>query len=114
MENMRKAVLEGFSRYEITEDGVIRYKKNGKICPDYGDGKTKEGSKRGYRKIKIYPDNEKVRKVFSVHRLLWMAFMGEIPEGYEVDHINGKRDDNRLDNIRVIPLKANRDRRKYG
>jgi len=42
---------------------------------------------------------------FSVHRLVAMAFpdiCGVLKEGYQVDHINGVRDDNRAENLRCI------------
>lgn len=42
-----------------------------------------------------------------VHRLVWEAFNGEIPEGMEIDHINTIRDDNRLENLRLVTHKEN-------
>ena len=47
---------------------------------------------------------------FYVHRLVVMAFpeiCGVLKEGYQVDHINGVRDDNRADNLRCIPAYEN-------
>ena len=38
----------------------------------------------------------------AVHRLVYETFVGEIPNGYEIDHINTIRDDNRLDNLRDV------------
>ena len=110
---MRVATLPGYSRYEVLETGVVRYKITGKICPDYGDGKmvTKRG--RGYRKIKIYSD-EGDRHIFSVHRLVWRAFFGDIPQGFDVDHINYDRGYNHVNNLRVIPAKHNRNKKKSG
>lgn len=35
------------------------------------------------------------------HRIIWMICHGEIPSGFQLDHINGRRDDNRLENIRL-------------
>lgn len=43
-----------------------------------------------------------------IHRLIWEAFNGEIPEGYEIDHINTIRNDNRLENLRLVTPKENR------
>ena len=37
-----------------------------------------------------------------VHRLVWETFNGEIPKGYEIDHINAVRDDNRLENLQLL------------
>ena len=43
-----------------------------------------------------------------VHRLVWEAFNGAIPHGLEIDHINTNRDDNRLENLRVVTSKENK------
>ena len=48
-----------------------------------------------------------VRKTYSVHRLVWMAFNGEIPEGYEINHINEDKTDNRLENLSLMSHKDN-------
>lgn len=36
------------------------------------------------------------------HRIVWETFNGEIPDGYEIDHINAVRDDNRLENLQLL------------
>lgn len=35
------------------------------------------------------------------HRLVWYHFRGEIPEGLTINHINGIKTDNRLDNLEL-------------
>ena len=42
-----------------------------------------------------------------VHRLVFETFIGKIPQGYEIDHINTIRDDNRLENLRVVTRREN-------
>lgn len=42
-----------------------------------------------------------------LHRVVWEAFNGEIPEGMEIDHVNAIRDDNRLENLRLVTHKEN-------
>ena len=42
-----------------------------------------------------------------VHRLVWEAFNSPIPDGYEIDHINTIRYDNRLVNLRLVTSKEN-------
>jgi hypothetical protein len=39
-------------------------------------------------------------KLHRAHRLAWRLFHGEWPDG-EIDHINGVRSDNRIENLRV-------------
>jgi hypothetical protein len=42
-------------------------------------------------------------KSYLAHRLIYKWVHGEdIPEGKLIDHINGKKDDNRIDNLRVL------------
>ena len=36
--------------------------------------------------------------------LVWEAFKGEIPEGYTVVHIDGDKENNRLDNLKLEKL----------
>ncbi len=79
--------------YYITNEGEI-FNREGKIIkPNL--------TTLGYLQVAI---NEKNK---SVHRLVWEAFNGVIPEGYEIDHINGDRKDNRLCNLRLVTHKQN-------
>lgn len=44
---------------------------------------------------------------YGVHRLVWELHNGEVPVGYEVDHINGDRADNRIENLRLATRSQN-------
>ena len=44
--------------------------------------------------------------VVYMHIWIWEQIFGPIPEGWEIDHINGIKTDNRLDNLRCIPQAA--------
>lgn len=48
-----------------------------------------------------------VDRLGYIHRIIWEAFKGKIPEGYEIDHINTIRNDNRLSNLRLVTHKEN-------
>lgn len=47
------------------------------------------------------------KKVNYCHRLIWEAVNGPIPLGFEIDHINGVRNDNRLINLRLVNRSQN-------
>lgn len=46
-------------------------------------------------------------KNVRVHRMIWKAFNGDIPTGYEINHKNGIRDDNRLENLELLTHREN-------
>lgn len=47
-------------------------------------------------------------KSFLVHRIAWCMTHGDFPkDGFEIDHINGDRSDNRLVNLRLVDRTGN-------
>ena len=81
-------ILDG--KFYLTKDyngTTIKYKKGDRA--DYI-------SNSGYCKIK-YNGNS-----VCVHRLIYQILFGEIPVGYEVDHINSVQYDNRVCNLRLV------------
>lgn len=59
----------------------------------------------GYIFLHLYKDGSK--KMFLVHRLVWLAFNGTVPEGLQVNHINEDKTDNRLENLNLMTPKEN-------
>lgn len=41
-------------------------------------------------------------KKFLAHRIIWEMFNGPITDGMQIDHINHIRDDNRIENLRLV------------
>lgn len=72
-------------------------------------------SKRGYYVLVLNKD--KKPRMFNVHQLVVMAFLGHIPDGTQtlvVDHINGIRTDNNLSNLQVIRQRVNASKDRTG
>lgn len=50
--------------------------------------------------------------LFLAHRLIWIMVHGDIPPGRQIDHVNGMRWDNRLDNLRCVTPQQNQFNRR--
>lgn len=56
----------------------------------------------------VYLHDAPRKRPARVHRLVLAAFVGPCPPGHEADHINAIRDDNRVENLRWLPIRINR------
>jgi len=55
----------------------------------------------GYVRVYIFD------KHYYAHRVIWVMVNGEIPRGMMIDHQNGDRSDNRLENLRLARCDGN-------
>lgn len=62
-------------------------------------GKTPHHS--GYKVVTV--DNHQ----YSQHRLVWIYHNGKIENNIEIDHINGIKNDNRIENLRIATRNQN-------
>lgn len=60
---------------------------------------------RGYDRYCLYVNRKK--RMFSGHRLCAEAFFGEIPEGMQINHLNGVKNDNRIVNLEICTPSEN-------
>ena len=86
-------ITKRFGSAEVSADGTIYYK---------GRETTGREQANGYKVINIDGGQ------YYVHRVVWTAFMGDIPKGMEVDHIDGNKQSNHLDNLRLVTPKQNK------
>lgn len=88
----------GFPDYEVSDTGLLRRAFGG--GGRYPSGSLLRGeSIKGYRRAHLRREDGAHRVM--IHRLVLLSFSGQSkdPERSQVNHKNGKRDDNRLENL---------------
>ena len=93
--------FRNFEKYEVYPDGRIYSYKSKKFLKPYTN-------QYGYQQIQL-SDNVGKIKTYSVHRVVWESVTGEpIPEGYEINHRNEIKTDNRFfENLELVSHKEN-------
>lgn len=74
------------------------YVFSGERNPYWKGGRIRDDN--GYIRVKN-PDGAKPRYI-GEHILVWQAANGPVPNGWHIHHINGIRDDNRLENLQAM------------
>jgi len=96
------------------------FRENEKIAYYAGDdGKIFSFKKKSgeWRELKMYSNGKGymhfayclngLKKNIRVHRAVWEAFNGPVPQGLEINHKNCVRDDNRLENLELVTRSGN-------
>lgn len=101
---------EGY--YEVSNQGRVRslsrtvLTKRGR--KQFYKGRMMVGTDNGvgYKKLALSKGGK--QKYFYIHQLVAMTFLNHTPDGHTlvVDHINGVKTDNNVDNLRIV---SNRD-----
>ena len=92
--------FRNYDKYEVYEDGRIW---------SYSHKKWLKPStlQNGYQIVCLY-DNEGKKKSYRLNRVIYESVSGEpIPEGYDVNHINEVKTDNRFENLNLMTRKEN-------
>lgn len=101
----------GTLKYQVRTDGSFmpdgtgRHSRENKLARWNGRfaGKvacSRSGGGNGYLVTKLFCEQ------YKAHRLVWLMHYGEEPDG-QIDHINGDRTDNRINNLRVVGYDEN-------
>jgi hypothetical protein len=104
--------------YEVSDQGRVRSKPRKYWKPD---PHMKDGGCWQHRKTRIlktppnsdgYPCTMFSREgkcyPIKVHKLIYESFKGAVSEGHHVDHIDGDRQNNKLDNLQSVTPQDNK------
>lgn len=94
--------------YSISSAGRLRRDLQPRHCRDVA-GRILLGRPDhwGYPRFILKERGRKRRRVCFIHGLVAEAFLGPKPPGFQVNHKNGVKTDNRLENLEYVTVKAN-------
>ena len=70
-------------------------------------GLSRNGQPTGYKSDKGYWLVKLKGVRHYAHRYIWALFNGPILKGLQIDHINGDKGDNRIENLRMVTQQVN-------
>jgi hypothetical protein len=96
-----RPVISYEDRYEVSNMGRLRalFSRTGMILKAKPD-------RTGYYHVVLIRDKHRITP--TIHRIVMAAFVGPCPSGHQVNHISGRKSDNRLENLEYVTPKANK------
>jgi hypothetical protein len=93
--------VSNYGRVKSIQRVIMRSDNRKRTIPE----KIKEGNHtKGYKRVALIDEN-KIAKHFYVHRLVMFSFVGE--SDLYVDHIDGNKTNNNLNNLRYVTNSQN-------
>ena len=90
--------IKDIPKLEINEKGEVRNSRTKKIRAQYY-------TPAGYAQIRVKENYQE--KFYYVHRLVYQAFNGDIPSDKEINHIDGNKKNNNLNNLEAVTHQEN-------
>lgn len=91
--------IPSLKKYEASNTGLIRNSETLKVLKP-------QNNIFGYYAMTCRPEPYKQTNV-RVHRAVAEAFLGECPDGYVVNHIDGNKHNNNIDNLEYVTSSEN-------
>lgn len=91
--------VRSLDKYVKSKNGSMQFRKGKLIIPHIPNKKAP------HYQIQLWKNG--AYKYFYIHQLVYIAFVGQIPEGMQVNHLNENGIDNRLENLNLMTPKEN-------
>lgn len=111
--DVSKMTKDEYIAWNLAEGNIVADTKSGRVfgtrgpggCPYKSPKELKGTELSGYKVVSIRNGATKLQ--CRVHRIIWIAEYGVIPDGYVVDHINNDKQDNRIENLQLLTPEEN-------
>lgn len=90
--------IEGFDNYVITDNAEVINTNTGRVL-------KQNKNPKGYMQIILSCEGKSSTK--SIHRLVFEAYRGKIKKGLTVNHIDGDKSNNKINNLELLTQKEN-------
>lgn len=80
-------------------------RKNGKVVPRPTPLRAERMTKRGYPVVHAWITGRQY--LVTAHRLVWTVLRGPIPQGLDINHIDGKKTNNHPSNLELATRSEN-------
>ena len=111
MEEIWKDIKGYEDLYQISNLGRIRSKdratRNGRCNHCIKKGKILKPTLNQYGYLKVLLWKDKKSKLFTIHRLVAMAFLNKEEDKNEINHIDGNKKNNCVDNLEWVDRRGN-------
>lgn len=94
---MKKKIHPYWTKYKSSENGSVYGVRGSELSPILHH--------TGYLVITVRQYN--VQKQVRVHRFVWECHRGEIPDGLVINHKDGDKTNNSIDNLEVVTHRVN-------
>ena len=91
--------------YYVNKVFIYDEVNGGLIRKDYPNAKRPSVDSRGYISMRL--TEEYSRKKFFEHRMVYLLLNRNMNQALSIDHINGVKHDNRIENLRLVTYQEN-------
>ena len=96
------------SKSDEEKNALLAY-INSHYTADFENGIVYSLSRKGKKMNKVQGSGYIYCGKYFAHQIIWILFnQSNIPDGYEIDHINRRKDDNRIINLRICTHAQNK------
>lgn len=96
-------IINDYPNYSISKDGVVKNNTTGRLLTPV--------IKHGYLTVRLSKNGIVAQR--TIHRLVYSTYTGKLVQGMHIDHIDGIRTNNKIDNLRQVSPEDNNNNRPF-